>query len=99
MAAPGSIQYAGMAITMTNFGSRSCWETMALAKPAHELSMPRTFGDPNRRPPVNGTKSEREEIQSRVANFKAHQLRFEGERENFAAAELMRMWASRSWSR
>jgi hypothetical protein len=26
-----------------------------------------TFGDPNRMPPVNATKSEREEIQSRVA--------------------------------
>ena len=74
-------------------------QTMALAKPAHELSMPRTFGDPNRMPPVNGTKSEREEIQSRVANFKAHQQRFEREREKFAAAELKRMWASRSWSR
>ena len=72
-------------------------QTMTLAKPAHELSMPRTFGDPNRMPPVNGTKSEREEIQSRVANF--HQQRFERERENFAAAELKRMWASRSWSR
>ena len=74
-------------------------ETMALARPAHEPSMPRTIGDPNRMPLVNWTKSEREEIQSRVANFKAHQQRFERERENYAAAELKRMWASRSWSR
>jgi len=74
-------------------------ETMARAKSAHEPSRPRTIGDPNRMPMVNWTKSECEEIQTRVANFKAHQQRFEREREDFAAAELKRVWASLSWSR
>ena len=38
-------------------------------------------------PPV----SERDEIQQRVANFKAHQERLARERENFAASLLNRM--------
>jgi hypothetical protein len=44
---------------------------------------------------VNWAKSEREEIGYRIANFKAHQQRFEREREDHAASELMRMRAGR----
>ena len=46
-------------------------------------------------PSVSWMKSEREEIMHRVANFKAHQLRFIREREDFAASEFRRMLASR----
>jgi hypothetical protein len=50
-------------------------ETMAIAKSIRV------------EPPV----SERDEIQQRVANFKAHQERLARERENFAASLLNRM--------
>jgi hypothetical protein len=44
---------------------------------------------------VNRARSEREEIEQRVAKFKAHQQRFIKERQDYAAAELRRMSASR----
>jgi hypothetical protein len=53
--------------------------------------MPRTIVEPNRMPPVNLNKSERDEIRQRVANFKAHEERFARERENFAASQTKKM--------
>ena len=71
-------------------------ETMAFAKSIHiEPTMPRTIVEPKRTPSLNWRKSEREEIEYRVANFKAHQQRFIREREDYAASELKRMQASR----
>ena len=57
--------------------------------------MPRTIIEPGRMPLVNWAESEREEIGYRIANFKAHQQRFEREREDHAASELKRMRAGR----
>jgi|GraSoi_2013_60cm_1033757.scaffolds.fasta_scaffold132334_1 hypothetical protein len=60
---------------------------------------PRAVTEPNRMPEVNwATRSEREQIVERVANFKAHQQRLMREREDYAAAELARMRASHSSS-
>jgi hypothetical protein len=71
-------------------------ETMAFAKTIHDQpSMPRAIVEP-RIPPIDWNKSEREGIQVRLANFRAHQRRFESEREDHVAAELKRMSASRS---
>jgi hypothetical protein len=71
-------------------------ETMAFAKRIHVgPPLPRTIVEPNRIPPINWNKSEREEIAERVANFRAHQQRFMKEREAYAASTLNRMWASR----
>jgi hypothetical protein len=71
-------------------------ETMAFAKSVRiEPTIPRTIVEPNRMPSVNWMESEREEIGHRVANFKAHQLRFIREREDYAASEFKRMRASR----
>ena len=58
--------------------------------------MPRPVVEPGRMPLVNWTESEREEIGHRIANFKAHQQRFEREREDFAASEFKRMLTGRS---
>jgi hypothetical protein len=70
-------------------------ETMAFAKRIQVAPpLPRTIVEPNRIPPINWNKSEREEIGERVANFRAHQLRFMKEREAYAASTLKRMWAS-----
>jgi hypothetical protein len=70
-------------------------ETMAFAKRVRaETPMPRTIVDPNRVPPINWSKSERQEIGERVANFKAHQQRLMREREDYAASEWKRMRAS-----
>jgi hypothetical protein len=55
---------------------------------------PHAVAEPNRKPQVNWTKSEREEIVERVANFRAHQQRLMRQREDFAAAELDRMRTS-----
>jgi hypothetical protein len=67
-------------------------EAMALAKSIRvEPAIPRTIVDPNRMPPVNLNNSERDEIQQRVSNFRAHQERFAREREEFAASLLKRM--------
>ena len=72
-------------------------ETMAFATSLRvELPMPRTIVEPHRMPPVNRLESEREEIRQRVANFKAHQQRFMREREDYAASEWKRMFASQS---
>jgi hypothetical protein len=70
-------------------------ETMAFTRRIRAPSMPRTIVETNRIPPIDWNKSEREGIQARLANFRAHQRRFEQDREDFAAAELKRMWASR----
>jgi hypothetical protein len=53
--------------------------------------MPHTIVEPSRLPPVNLNNSERDEIQQRVSNFRAHQERFAREREEFAASLLKRM--------
>lgn len=68
-------------------------EAMALAKSniRVEPPIPRTLVEPNRMPPVNLNNSERDEIQRRVSNFRAHQERFAREREDFAASQLKRM--------
>jgi hypothetical protein len=64
-------------------------EAMALAKNIRvEPAIPRTVADPNRMPPVNLNNSERDEIQQRVSNFRAHQERFAQEREAFSASRL-----------
>jgi hypothetical protein len=67
-------------------------ETMAFAK-KHRVDppMPHTIVGPSRLPPVNLNNSERDEIQQRVSNFRAHQERFAREREEFAASLLKRM--------
>ena len=65
-------------------------ESIAFAKSvAIEPSIPRTLVEPNRMPPVNN--SERQEIRQRVSKFKAHQERFAGDRDDFAASQLKRM--------
>jgi hypothetical protein len=67
-------------------------EAMELTKGIRvELPMPPTIVEPIRTPPVNLNNSERDEIRQRVANFKAHQQRFAGEREDFATTLLKRM--------
>jgi hypothetical protein len=58
-----------------------------------EQTMPRPNGRLNRAAQINSIKSERDEICQRVANFRAHQQRFIREREDYAAAELKRMWS------
>jgi hypothetical protein len=67
-------------------------KTMAFAK-EHRVDppMPHTIVEPSRLPPVNLNNSERDEIQQRVSNFRAHQERFAREREEFAASLLKRM--------
>ena len=56
-----------------------------------ECPMPRTIVEPSRLPPASLEESERDDIQRRVAKFKAHQERFAREREEFAAALLKSM--------
>jgi hypothetical protein len=67
-------------------------ETMAVTKTL-EAGPPaqRTIAEQNRIPPLNGIKSEREEIRERVASFKAHQQRFIRERENYASSQWERV--------
>ena len=65
---------------------RTLDEKLALGEEPTEASLRQIVADPNRA---------REEILQRVANFRAHQERFMREREDFAAAELRRMWGSR----
>ena len=60
-----------------------------------EPMMARTIVEPNRVPSVNWARSEREEIGRHIADFKAHQLRFKREREDYAASEFRRMIVSR----
>ena len=52
--------------------------------------------EPVRLEPMNWGGSEREEIQRRVASFKAHQQHHTRQREDHAASEWKRMLASRS---
>jgi hypothetical protein len=65
---------------------RSIDERLAQGEEPTKASRRQIVADPNRA---------REEILQRVANFRAHQERFTREREDFAAAELRRMWGSR----
>lgn len=51
--------------------------------------------EPVKLEPMNWGGSEREEIQRRVANFKAHQQHHTRQREDYAASEWKRMLASR----
>jgi hypothetical protein len=61
-------------------------EAIALAKSVRlEPSMPRTIVEASRMPPVNLNNSERDEIQQRVSNFKAHQEHFARERKRHLA--------------
>ena len=55
-----------------------------------------TRPEPMRLEPMNWGGSEREEIQRRVASFKAHQQHHTRQREDYAASEWKRMLASRS---
>jgi hypothetical protein len=72
-------------------------EAARFAKSVH--IEPHAVAEPNRMPEVNwASRSEREQIVERVANFKAHQQRLIREREDYAAAELARMRASHSSS-
>jgi hypothetical protein len=63
---------------------RTLDEKLALGEEPTKASRRQIVADPNRA---------RDEILQRVANFRAHQERFTREREDFAAAELRRMWA------
>jgi len=61
------------------------------------IGMPEpTRPEPVRLEPMNWGGSEREEIQRRVASFKAHQQHHTRQREDHAASEWKRMLASRS---
>ena len=67
-------------------------ETMAVTKPLGAGPPAQgTIAEQNRIPPLNGIKSEREEIRERVASFKAHQQRFIRERENYASSQWKRV--------
>ena len=55
-----------------------------------------TRPEPVRLEPMNWGGSEREEVQRRVASFKAHQQQHTRQREDYAASEWKRMLASRS---
>jgi hypothetical protein len=68
-------------------------ETMALTKRIHVQPVLH-HGEPNHIPPVSWMSSEREDIEHRVANFRAHQQRLIAERENYAASQIKRMRAS-----
>jgi hypothetical protein len=50
--------------------------------------------EPNHIPSVSWMSSEREEIEHRVANFRAHQQRLIAEREDYASSQMKRMMAS-----
>ena len=65
---------------------RTLDEKLALGEEPTKASRRQIVADPNRA---------REEILQRVADFRAHQERFMREREDFATAELRRMWESR----
>src|SRR5512147_544236 len=65
--------------------------TTLAARVRVQSTMSGTIVEPDRMPLVNWTKSEREEIGYRIANFKAHQERFTREREDHATSELKRM--------
>jgi hypothetical protein len=60
-----------------------------------EPPVPLIVVTPTRARPLNRARSEREEIEQRVAKFKAHQQRFIKERQDYAASEVKRMSASR----
>ena len=66
-------------------------------EPTRPEPEPSMRGEPVRLEPMNWGGSEREEIQRRVASFKAHQQQHTRQREDYAASEWKRMLASRSW--
>lgn len=71
-------------------------ETMAFTKSITiQPPMPRAVIEPNRILLMNLNKSERDEIQQRVASFRTHQARFAREREDFAASLLKRILGNR----
>lgn len=71
-------------------------ETMAFTRSIQpQTPLPRPIVEPDRIPAVNWMISEREEIEQRVAKFKAHQQRLIREREDYAASEWKRVRASR----
>jgi hypothetical protein len=71
-------------------------ETMTFARSVgvEPPSKQRPWFEP-KMPLVNWRVSQREEIEQRVAAFKSHQQRLIREREEYAAAQLKRMRASR----
>jgi hypothetical protein len=70
-------------------------QTMAFTKSVQaQQPMPRTIVEPNRIPAVNWMISERDEIEDRVAKFRAHQQRLIREREDYAKSQLKKMQAS-----
>jgi hypothetical protein len=56
--------------------------------------VPHTIVEPNRIPAVNWMISERDEIEDRVAKFRAYQQHLIREREEYAKSQLKRMRAS-----
>ena len=72
-------------------------ETMAFARGLRvEPPAPRTIVKPDPIPPMTAIDSEREQIRQCVANFRAHQQRFNREREDHASSEWGRIRASAS---
>jgi hypothetical protein len=70
-------------------------QTMAFTKSVRaQQPMPRTIVEPNRVPAVNWMNSERDEIEDRVAKFRAHQMHLIREREEYAKSQVKRMQAS-----
>jgi hypothetical protein len=70
-------------------------ETMAFARSLRvEPPTPRTMVKPDPIPPMIAIHSEREQIRQRVADFRAHQQRFNREREDQASSEWERILAS-----
>jgi hypothetical protein len=59
-----------------------------LPEPPSPLPGPTTW--PSRLPPMTVPPSERDEIKQRLANFKAHQLRMQTERENYYSQTMAR---------
>lgn len=56
--------------------------------------VPIEMSEPPPLPPIKGSRSEREEIEQRIANFRAHQRRVTREREDYAEIMLLKMRAS-----
>jgi hypothetical protein len=67
------------------------FETMAFAKTIHREQMPADLIERPTLQPMNWGGPQREEIEQRVANFKAQQQRLIREREDYAASTLRRI--------
>ena len=67
-----------------------------LPEPPSPIPEPKTW--PARLPPMTLPPSERHEIKQRVANFKAHQLKMQAEREDYYSQTMARARASAAGS-